>query len=158
MTSYTERFQRLLPCPLCGGSANLDWSAAAEYYGRAWQSLHISCNGDGSNPHCDHSVSMDTDSDRLSGKASRLEDVLVRTWNQVAVAMTLPENSRTMPGFIPTEVARALHPNASLEELRRGLEVEAAMQGLASEWGTSSTATLLELAASRIAAQTDTRG
>lgn len=101
---------------------------------------------------------MDTDSDRLSGKASRLEAVLARTWNQVAVAMTLPDDSRAMSGFIPAEVARALHPTASAEDLRRGLEVEAAMQGLASAWGTSPTSMLLEQAASRIAVEAVSRG
>lgn len=157
-SSSAQPSTRLLPCPLCGGTASLDWSAAAEYGGRAWQTLHVSCNGDGSNSGCDHAVSLDTDSDRLSGKASQLEAVLARTWNQVAVALTLPDDSRAMPGFIPAEVARALHPQASVEDLRRGLEVEAAMQGLASAWGTSSTSTLLEAAAARIATEEVSRG
>lgn len=140
----------LLPCPMCGGTAALDWSAVAEYYGRAWQTLHVSCSQDGSNPSCDHSVSLDTDSDRLSGKATQLETVLARTWNQVAVALTQDDSARARPGFMPAEVATALRPNATQEELLRGLEVEAAMHGLASAWGMSTTSVLLEKAAAHI--------
>lgn len=77
----------LSACPLCGGTSSLDWSAVSEYYGRAWQTLHISCNQDGSNPKCDHSVSLDTDSDGLSGKSAALETALSHAWNQVAQAL-----------------------------------------------------------------------
>ncbi len=80
----------LSACPLCGGSASLDWSGVAEYYGRAWQTLHICCNQDGSNPDCDHSVSLDTDSDRLSGKSASLERALSVAWNQAARTLRNP--------------------------------------------------------------------
>lgn len=49
--------------------------------------------------------------------------------------------------FFPEVVMRGLRPGATLEQLLEAMAYEAAMHGLASAWGVSTTATLLEHAA-----------
>lgn len=76
----------IAPCPLCGSSASLDWTAVAEYGGRAWQSVFVSCDERTGTP-CDHNVSIDTDSDRIGGAAQALEAAAVAAWNATASAI-----------------------------------------------------------------------
>ena len=52
----------ILPCPMCGSPAKLDFTGALECYGKDWQMIYIECNRE-KDEHC----GMDLSLVRISG-------------------------------------------------------------------------------------------
>ena len=74
-------------CPMCGSSATIDSSAAAEYYGYAMQSLSISCD-DEFEKKCDMSISINADFGLL--KCKKTEKILVKMWKDLSETNPIP--------------------------------------------------------------------
>ena len=55
----------LLSCPCCGGAAEIDSTAAAEIYGRAWQTVTIECC-DSMDKACGMTLTITTDTSTVS--------------------------------------------------------------------------------------------
>lgn len=69
---------RLNTCPMCGSTASLDSTGAAECYGYEWQTLHITCNDD-HKKYCDMSVSVSADFSYIKNP----EKHLIEMWNSI---------------------------------------------------------------------------
>ena len=68
----------LNPCPMCGSPAKLDSTAAAECYGKAWQTMYIECTMT-NDPHCGMEVIIQADFGYVEGAALSL----VNFWNSL---------------------------------------------------------------------------
>jgi Restriction alleviation protein Lar len=68
----------LLPCPMCGSPAKMDFTGASESYGNAWQTLYIRCNEE-KDPHCGMELSLMAD----FWDIRNADDALIEAWNRL---------------------------------------------------------------------------
>ena len=66
----------LLPCPMCKSPAKIEFSAASECYGHAWQDITIECNQE-NDKHCNMNLSLQADFWNILNA----EDMLTTCWN-----------------------------------------------------------------------------
>ena len=66
----------ILPCPMCGSSANLDYTGVLESYGKDWQAVYIQCNKE-KDEHCGMDLSLSADFWNIRNA----EEQLINCWN-----------------------------------------------------------------------------
>lgn len=76
MSEFKEYEDRLKDCPICGSRPSIYVSAATEPYGRSIQTVSIDCSNT-AGEHCIHSVSIETDTDYVTGQLR----LLMTLWN-----------------------------------------------------------------------------
>lgn len=69
---------KLLPCPICGSSAELDATSSSECYGYAWQTLFIECTKVN-----DDKCLMDMSIHADFWNIKNAQDVLIEAWNKL---------------------------------------------------------------------------
>jgi hypothetical protein len=69
---------KISPCPMCGSSAVLDSTGAAECYGKCWQTSTIECTKE-KDPTCGMDLSLSADFHRINNS----NQVLINAWNQL---------------------------------------------------------------------------
>ena len=66
----------ILPCPMCGSPAKLDFTGALECYGKDWQMIYIECNRE-KDEHCGMDLSLSADFWNIRNA----EEQLINCWN-----------------------------------------------------------------------------
>jgi hypothetical protein len=70
----------MLPCKVCGGTAEMAWGGVTEFYGKAEQDLTIDCENDAVHQHHGFTVSITTDSNgAVNCKVT--EKAAINAWN-----------------------------------------------------------------------------
>lgn len=73
----------LEPCPVCGGSASLDWGSVTDCYGKSWQGCAVWCNEDKASKDCWVRIDVTVDANAPQF-GSTVERILTETWNELS--------------------------------------------------------------------------